>query len=245
MNAPIVIENDSFQNCWIESIKFLPNNSWECWNFIINIRNPILFDNNINNAVTTFARSNGLILPKHVAYTIFPHKQYKNNKRVKVLYDRYNNRFYPWTRKRPHRGWGTYFYRMIHYEKNMTIVNQLDNIIKSINSRIRTSKACYNILIQKPGTETIRIRGGPCLNYIAVQMEPGKNRRMSLLCVYRNHDFLERTYGNYWGICNLLKFLAKETNSIIGTLTCISSHAYISAKKTELNQFLRSIDEAT
>jgi thymidylate synthase len=63
---------------------------------------------------------------------------------------------------------------------------------------------------------------------------------LSLMCIYRNHDFLERAYGNYWGLLNLLKFLAHETNLNVGVLTCISSHAYVDKKKTELKNFLEA-----
>jgi len=57
--------------------------------------------------------------------------------------------------------------------------------------------------------------------------EAGHNRRT-------NHDFLERAYGNYWGLCNLLAFLAREVGGEPGPLTCMSSHAYVSGRKTAL-----------
>ncbi|MCJ7504472.1 MAG: hypothetical protein MUP80_15640, partial [Acidobacteriia bacterium] len=103
------------------------------------------------------------------------------------------------------------------------------------------SKAAYTVLIQKPGGETVRPLGGPCLNYIAVQTEQGQAGRpltLALLAVYRNHDFLERAYGNYWGLCNLLMFLAKEVGGLPGPLTCVSSHAYVAGKKRELKQLV-------
>jgi hypothetical protein len=54
---------------------------------------------------------------------------------------------------------------------------------------------------------------------------------LGVLAVYRNHDFLQKAYGNYWALCNLLCFLAKETNTIAGPLTCVSSHAYVEGKQ--------------
>ena len=60
------------------------------------------------------------------------------------------------------------------------------------------------------------------------------NRTISLLAVYRNHDFRERTFGNYWGLCSLLKYICTETDSSMGSITCISSHAYVDTNKTEL-----------
>lgn len=92
--------------------------------------------------------------------------------------------------------------------------------------------------IQATETSGGRRRGGPCLNYIAVQMEHGNPDALGLMCVYRNHDFLERAYGNYWGLCNLLCFVAEETDSAPGPLTCVSSRAHVENKKSTLNAFL-------
>ena len=189
-----------------------------------------------------FSKNHRLISPKGVAYTIFPHKTYKRNQCAQELYDCYLKTIYPWTRTREHKGWGTYFHRMIHYETHTGVVNQLNNIINAINDRDVTSRAAYTIVIEKPGGETIRPLGAPCLNYVAVQLEPTeRRRRLGLLCIYRNHDFLERAYGNYWGLSNLLCFLAKETDSDVGTLTCISSHAYIPSKKAAFKKLLEEL----
>ena len=99
---------------------------------------------------------------------------------------------------------------MTYYETKHGYVNQLDNIINAINNRSKKHKAAYTIYIQKPGCETIRPRGGPCLNYIAVQIEKKETSEIGLLCVYRSHDFLERAYGNYWG---LTQYICQRTFS--------------------------------
>ena len=131
---------------------------------------------------------------------------------------------------------------MTHYDIQGKIQNQLENIINAINTRDMTYKAAYTIVIQKPGGETIKPLGGPCLNYVAVQMETEPSRTtLGLLSVYRNHDFLERAYGNYWGLCNLISFLSRETGTMPGPLTCVSSRAYVDRKKNRLSDFLDSI----
>jgi thymidylate synthase len=130
---------------------------------------------------------------------------------------------------------------MTHYENGNGSINQLDNIVNAINNRQKIYQAAYTIVIEKPGRETIRPLGAPCLNYIAVQLTPGNPRTISLLCIYRNHDFLERAYGNYWGLCNLIKFLSEETQSTPGALTCVSSHAYVNSNKTQILELLRGI----
>jgi thymidylate synthase len=127
---------------------------------------------------------------------------------------------------------------MTAYGQNGPSVNQLDNIISAINNRSTRSHAAYTMQIQYPGNETLRKMGGPCLNYLAVQIEKG---RVGLLAAYRNHEFLERAYGNYLGLCNLIKFIAQETSMRPGMLTCISSHAFAAGNKRELKDIAAKI----
>ena len=120
-------------------------------------------------------------------------------------------------------------------------MNQLDNIITAIRKDANTFSAAFVMVIQTPGGETTRRLGGPCLNYLAVQLDVGPPLTLGLLCTYRNHDFLERAYGNYWGLCNLLRFMADETGAQPGPLTCISSRAFVVNHKAELKNLLDSL----
>lgn len=240
MIRPTVIEASSFQVAWSDATKFLERNGWECWNLVVHITNVVAFDRGFHDKVCMFAAASDLLQPKHVAYTIFPHGLYRQADSAARLYKSYD-KLYEWTRRRPRASWGTYFRRMTSYPFEGTVINQLDAIIQAISTRKKDRKAAYTIVIQRPGAETIRPLGAPCLNYIAVQIAPGVPRILSLLCVYRNHDFLKKAYGNYWGLCNLLNFLANETNSKAGSLTCISSHAYVRDKKTQLKKLLEGI----
>jgi thymidylate synthase len=130
---------------------------------------------------------------------------------------------------------------MTHYDKAGAVVNQLDTIIRAVRTRANVNTAAYTVLIQNPGGETVRPLGGPCLNYIAVQLDTSPQLTLGLLAVYRNHDFLERAYGNYWGLCNLLRFLAAEVGAAPGPLTCVSSHAYVPDRKVALRQLVDSL----
>lgn len=244
INQPFLVEQDCFQTAWKEATCLLKDHGWEIYNLVVNIKNPTAFDDQIHENFSEFCVKNSLLKPKHVAYTIFPHNLYKKNFSANEVFDAYNRDrgLFHRLRSRPRSGWGTYFRRMTCYEINGHIENQLNNIIQAINSRPRISKASYTIIIQKPGYETVRPRGGPCLNYLAIQMEPrNPNPLLGLLGIYRNHDFLIRAYGNYWGLCNLICFLAKETNTVPGPLTCISSHAYVDRYKADLAYLLRSL----
>lgn len=241
MYNPIIINEQGFQEVWVKAIELLDKYGWEHWNLVVHIQNPLLIDETFHSNMVQFTTANNIFKPKDVAYTIFPYNLYNGRGTANKLYSSYE-RFYRWTRTREHSGWGTYFRRMTHYEVNGEVINQLDNIITAINTRSTVSKAAYTIVIEQPGGETIRLMGAPCLNYLAVQVSPGNPPTLGMLGIYRNHDFLHRAYGNYWGLCKLLYFLVIETNMAPGPLTCISSHAYVSEKKTQLKSFIRGVN---
>lgn len=242
INEPLAIVHDSFQQAWLDVVQRLIVSQWKVRNLIVQIKNPAMYDETLNERIDEFARNRGLLRPRHVAYTIFPEGLYRDGADAEHVFTRYNrpNGFYDRVHARK-KGWGTYFRRMTHYEgKQGTVVNQLGKIINAFRDREKISKAAYTLVIQYPGGETVRPLGGPCLNYLAVQAEPVPFS-VGLMAVYRNHDFLERAYGNYWGLCNLVRFIAKEVGATPGPLTCVSSHAYVDGDKTALRTFVEGI----
>lgn len=243
MNVPTVITAHSFQTAWAQAVVYLKSNDWITWNLVVQIDSPSVIDSDIQDRTMEFAKCHRLITPVQVAHTIFPYKLYKPGIDRDRLYQKYW-RYFKFTRIQPHRGWGTYFERMIRYAPtgdNAQAVDQLATIIDAINGRSSNYGAAYTIVIPYPQKDSRRIMGAPCLNYLTVQVETvGKSKRVSLLAVYRNHDFLERAYGNYLGLCKLLEYIAIETNSEIGSVTCISSHAYVPRCKQALYAIAKS-----
>ncbi len=234
INEPACVVTQDFQNAWLEVVKRLMSAHWELRNVVVHTKDSIAMDQGFHSKMESFAEAQAILGPKHVAYTIFPHRLYEGRDAA-GLFMAYNKRRGFFDRIKT--GWGTYFRRMTNYEGAHGTVNQLGNIISAIRDRENLSRAAYTVVIQHPGGETVRPLGGPCLNYLAVQAEPaqaGQPIVLGLLAVYRNHDFLERAYGNYWGLCNLIRFLATEVGGRPGPLTCVSSHAYVSEKKTAL-----------
>ncbi len=109
MNKPVLISEGSFQVAWLRASKCVAENGWDMHNLVVSIENVSLFDNDMHQKVCSFSDGGELLRPKHVAYTIFPHKQYKGRGTAKRLYENYNKEkgFYDWTRKRPRSGWET------------------------------------------------------------------------------------------------------------------------------------------
>jgi hypothetical protein len=243
INQPTVIVESSFQSAWVAAARLLAKNNWGLRNLVVQISDPRQLEPVLHEQVCQFAASAKVLGPKAVAYTIFPHNLYRKQGTAKNLFTAYNrpDGFFDHVQSMVPHQWGTYFRRMTNYKTTGDPVNQLDEIITAIRSDARVFKGAFCIVIQVPGGETKRRRGGPCLNYIAVQRAEGKSAELGLLAVYRSHDFLERAYGNYWGLCNLLNFMAKETKSQPGPLTCVSSVAYVPGQKRKLEKFLGTL----
>jgi hypothetical protein len=241
MVTPVCIEANSFQIVWLRALRHLEHNGWDTFNLMVSIKDPCAFDVPMDAEFTALCHRHRLLTPEQVCYTIFPQGLYERYPSCADLMHQYNRRngFYERIRK-PRHGvrWGTYFRRLTHYETANGAVNQLDRIIQAIKGQPVARVGAYTMVIQQPGGETTRPRGGPCLNYVAVQMQRGTPRRIGLLAVYRNHDFVRKAYGNYLGLCRLLQFIARETETQPEWVTCVSSHAYANELHPQLQELV-------
>ena len=229
MNKPIQIIEDNFQVAWAKMIKHLEEEN--LFNVQIHVNGNTTINEKYQTLLTDFAKENNLIPPKQVAHTIFPYHFYKNNISRADLYKVYW-RYFSYTRKLEHSGWGTYFERMIRFQGNkQEPFDQLGSIIDNLNNRKVVRGHC-NVIVIPYSSDQNKTMGQPCLNYISVQVEKDINNQkiINLLAIYRNHDFYQRAYGNYLGLIKLLHYIANETNSKIGKLTCFSSHAFLEGK---------------
>jgi len=245
MNEPIIICEDSFQIAWARAIVMLKEHKWKAWNVVVQVNAPAIFDVEIDSLLVEFARHHKIITPKHVAHTIFPQTFYKSDIDREQLYAKYWRFFEKVSQKSQKHGWGTYFERMISYNTSSGKIDQLGSIIDNINNRDIVYGAANVMVIPYPHRDRNKIMGAPCLNYITVQVEKDSGvigqKKINLMAVYRNHDFTKRTYGNYLGLCNLLKYISSETNSATGMLTCVSSHADVPNHRTKLLNIANTI----
>lgn len=173
-----------------------------------------------------------------VVTTIFPYKWANKGYKRDDLYARYMDVH---TRaKRIHNGtkrsWGTYFERMINFGEGQ--VNQLEISIRSVQSWTKNHKAALVIHTSSAETDSIKkLLGNPCLQYVEL-LCPDVNT-ISLLAVYRNHDYFEKVLGNFIGLGQLLNFICEETNRVPGQLVCHSAHAYFQSTKAQFEQLAK------
>jgi hypothetical protein len=242
IDQPVTISASSFQLAWKHASILLRSSHWDRYNLIVQISDPTSFDAAFHQRICRFCSEYSLLGPKHIAYTIFPARLYGRLKSASDLFEAYNrpNGLYDRLHRLAKHEWGTYFRRLTYYENSSgECINQLGEILEAIKNRHKVHKAAYTIVVARPGAETRRTRGAPCLNYLAIQLKRlGTGTSVGLLCVYRSHDFLRRVYGNYWGLCNLCSFIATEAGLEVGPITCVSSRAYVDNLKKPFDNLL-------
>ena len=73
-----------------------------------------------------------------------------------------------------------------------------------------------------------RLRNGPCLSHLSFKLL--HRSEVHLVAIYRYHYYGERAPGNLLGLSQLLAFVSKEAGLQPGTLTCVSTYAYLDSE---------------
>jgi len=232
-----LITADTCSTGWIYAVQHLLASGGDCFNLIIEIEKPTLEHAEVRRLLETFLEQSERKPVDEVANTIFPKSLYFPSLGRKHLYSSYEMAW-PLIRLFNNR-WGTYFYRMIHWEKDESPLNQLEDTIGKLR---RTSsgkpkyRSIYEVSIYCPNNDSHISRGGPCLSHLSFKLVDDK---LHLTVVYRNHFYIERAYGNFIGLGRLMEFVAKESGISVGRLTCISTHAELDAGKQAATKLLK------
>lgn len=143
-----------------------------------------------------------------------------------------------------HRGWGTYIGRLTAYPaRDGGTTNQLQQVLKTLNAP-RNYQDRYEMPISAPGQDPQEhadpggvtagallhgdtrcdalARGGPCLAHLSLTSRDGA---LSMVALYRRHEYEARAYGNFLGLARLLAFLASESGRRVGELLVVTGHA--------------------
>ena len=123
--------------------------------------------------------------------------------------------------------WGTYYERMISFgaqgEREGEGINQLGLVIEKVKKWSNKPTSALVMHMSSVELDKPRIMGSPCLQYIELLFKTKDT--ISLLAVYRNHDFFAKALGNFIGLGQLLKFMCRETGKHPGDLVCHSARA--------------------
>lgn len=134
-------------------------------------------------------------------------------------------------RRHPQNRRGTYFERLVAYPlRDDHEFNQLHHVLgrlQSAASHGRRNGNQFELSIFHPERDSYPV-GFPCLSHISITLREGV---LDATALYRNQYFLDRAYGNYLGIGEVLRFLATESGYAVGELLCVASHASLEAAK--------------
>lgn len=138
-------------------------------------------------------------------------------------------------------GWGhTYFERLVgaFYDrnevKNTFGQNRLLGVITKLNDWGANAEAVFYIHTNLPG-DNFRKRGSPCLQYVQFRAHAGM--RLSIVGLYRAHDYTNKFLGNALGIQSVAQFVARHTGRQYDGQTIISLHPFCE-KKAQLGKLI-------
>ncbi|WP_216325688.1 hypothetical protein [Deinococcus aestuarii] len=173
-----------------------------------------------------------------VAGTLFPNDLYfphLGERAAPHLYATYREA-YPFLRQHPGNVHGTYFGRLVAWERpGDEPLNQLERVVERLRRELRgrgPKSSAYELSVVPAGgwdtelrvqrPDDTRLMGFPCLSHISLKLVDGQ---LHLCALYRNQFFIQRAYGNYLGLVRLLGFICHEVGCAPGEMLCLATHA--------------------
>jgi hypothetical protein len=215
---------------WLEAVKLVNGQpGHQAMNVIVDVAGPTAA---ATLAHPVLAHVNDFLVAREksletVANTIFPSALYGRLGSpgfIKVFHDR----VLPKVRK--NKNWsGYYFERMtVHSKEDGSNLDQLSDLVGRIRDKSTKSLHNHQIVVFDPERDTTdSVYGGQCLSFLNFHLIPTKPRTLVLTAQYRNHYYIEKLLGNLIGLGRLMAYIAKETDTQVGSLTVVSTHATI------------------
>jgi hypothetical protein len=229
------ITETSISRAWLKAIKLADTSPRkEVPNLIVNIEGlaeeHALEEASVRSALDGALEANDNFSVSTVASTIFPASLWSQSLPRSALFDRYLNLWPRISAFRQNRR-GTYFQRLISYPHVCeSSFNQLDFVISAYRSGTRRRSALQcGILAPNLDLNATPFQGFPCMQQVAFIPEGNNGLRISAL--YPMHYLWARAYGNYLGLINLGRFMAKEMGLELGALTTIALVAKLDEPK--------------
>lgn len=115
--------------------------------------------------------------------------------------------------------------------------NRLFEVVDKINRWGVDAKAALYIHTDL-SSDTFRTRGNPCLQYLQFRLMSGN--RLSLVALYRSHDYFNKALGNYIGLNDVASFVCRHTGRTLHTISVISLNPFCESVPA-LNAYRTSI----
>lgn len=237
------------------------------FHLVTRISDPVTEEPRIRGAADTLLRDLDLAPVDTVANTIFPAQLAATSAGPGELAQRYR-RMYP-TLRRLHKNnrKGTYFGRIVAHPAADGQRDQLADLIERLRTELRTrgpKSARYEMNITGPGElaqpaeecpaeelsdggpvhiyaagKDTSPMGFPCLSFCSFQLD---GDILHMIAQYRYQYLIERGYGNYLGLGQLLEYMCSTVGVHPGQLTIIAGVAAVdSAARYRIARLTKSI----
>ena len=227
---------------WLAAVIALRSNGGKAHNVIVDINDPINetdTDAAIVKEVDAFLCDHHSYALNTVANTIFPERLLDRHG-PEAFIQVYRDNVLPRIMRRT-RDWGRYFDRLTAWKKvkgsQVTIINPLEDLVRFMQTQIkshRTYRNAYEMTIYDPTRDAGRGANRQCLSFLSFKLT--SENKLLLTVMYRNHAYISRALGNFIGLRRLMAFVASQSGTQLGSLTCISTHAEIDhGKRTRKN----------
>ncbi|WP_219893056.1 hypothetical protein [Aquisediminimonas profunda] len=87
-------------------------------------------------------------------------------------------------------------------------------------------------------TESFKPLGSPCLQYVQLRLYGDK--LLSIVGLYRAHDYVEKALGNFIGLNDLGHFIADKTGRTFTGCDVVSLHPFVE-RKSQANAYLAAV----
>jgi thymidylate synthase len=168
-----------------------------------------------------------------VANTLFPEHSRFHDGDLDEFYDHYLKVYLRGQARHP-TAWGCYFQRLISFGPNSE--NQLNKILTGLSHWRARPRAAFVLHLSSTDLDNPRPLGAPCWQY--AQFIRNGDDVLSLVAVYRSHDYFQKALGNFVGLTRLLRFVCQHSNMTPGSLTCLSTYATLQGQRANTRRLL-------
>lgn len=262
----LLVTGDNVSAAWVAGLERLLDGGGEAVNLTVAIAAPTTENSAVRSILDAFVADQRRSHPRSieristVANTIFPESLY-----IERLGKDAEDHLYALERRTRdvthlRNRLGTYFERMVAWPlsnprngEQAETFNQLDQAVTRLR-RLRDQGVRrgnqFEIGLAAPDDEAIAVpmvlpgrdrqtMGFPCLSHVSLSLQKGV---VHMAALYRNHEYIRRSYGNYLGLGRLLRFVAQQSGWPLGELTCISASATVGSgagfSRRALNELL-------
>lgn len=243
MNIPHIIEDTNLSNAWYRVVKHITEHSgFEMSPLVLTLTQ---FDefSSIKSIINEDLLAHDLDPIDTVSETIFPNSLYRICKQDRqVLYRRYEKNLPRIKRIDRRNRKGTYFERLIAFGEVKK--NQLEIIISSLqeDSKVkRRSKLQACTFDPLNDHSEGAFQGFPCLQHVTFYKS--ESGGLIINSFYAMQYLYQRAYGNWLGLINLGKFVAKETQLELERFNCFIGVEKLDMTKQHANELLARIIE--